>query len=48
MRDHTENIIVLKTQDFALAIIEFSEKIYELRRYRNGRPNFRLWNVNWR
>ena len=34
MRDDKENIIVTKTEDFALSIIEFSEKIYELKRYR--------------
>ena len=34
MRDDKENIIVSKTEDFALAIIEFSEKIYEMKRYR--------------
>ena len=34
MRNDKKNIIVNKTEDFALAIIEFTEKIYEKHRYR--------------
>lgn len=40
MRNDKENIIVNKTFDFALNIIEFSEGLYEAKKFAFGKSNF--------
>jgi hypothetical protein len=40
MRNDKENIIVNKTFDFALNIIEFSEYLYDAKKKSFGKSNF--------
>lgn len=42
MRNDRENIIVAKTFDFALDIIEFSEDLYEIKKFSLANQIFRL------